>query len=193
MKGILHSISPGHTLASDTMSVVFDLLLMSREQTVDALRACVRIAVRKNLAGSPGFYVEGIPGSSSHFGINQCLSPRNARAALRHAFRVEIDEQLRAFRKSAFHEGMVCPVTGRTLTPKSLHAHHDGMSLMAIGTEFWWREFTDERDVAYENNGMGSTFVDRELAKRWKQFHAETATLILMSEEGHRIHHGNAR
>ena len=189
-KLILHSTPVGNAIDGIAESVVLDLFLLNREQSARVLRACVRIFVRENKAGSPGFYVEGVSTSSSHFGIGQCISPRDPRAALKHALQIEIDDQLREFRKRTFREGMVCPVTGAPMVRGSIHAHHAENTLQELGTLFWWGETGTEEDVAYVTTPLGTTFADRALARRWQLYHKEAATLVLMSAEGHRVHHG---
>jgi len=156
--------------------------------------------------GVERLFVERIPQPSPHFGFvgwsraggrvhvayNECIGKHSPLTRLKAALRIEVADQIAAFRSEAFAAGPVlCPVSGDVMPPAEID-HIEPDTFDALVAEFLLARGLDAASVVVVGRSDGAAvrrLEDRELASEWKDFHRERAKLRALSPAGHkRVH-----
>ena len=142
------------------------------------------VEVRRNLIFKHHeFWLTRVDGTETDFSFLKCIRPASPGQNFRLAARSEIQEQVNAAKKRAFdgQKLLTCPVTGEVFNWKGCHIDHEPPDTFAVLVARFF-----PAPVLVEVTGMvdGSTkhsLKDRELAARWREFHATHARLRAVS------------
>jgi hypothetical protein len=147
-----------------------------------------RIEVRPNEWGDRCFTIVRPSGEAVAFSFRECFKPstdvQNANAALR----VEITDQVRAFRDGS---ELVCAATGVALTlipgsPQSAEVDHVPPATFDALAEEWAASIGGWAAVKHHAVSQRRYLVLDEQREGWQEFHREHAVLRLLSAATHR-------
>jgi hypothetical protein len=131
-----------------------------------------------------------------------CGGPPATFTQVTNALRESIRDQMQAA-YTAFFKGRssgACPYTGIELSyTGEIHGdravvHHDGMQFSQI-RDLWFQSTGIKPDgVPLKDlfDGGGYEVSDGEIRDSWRAFHAEKATLVVVSEKWHHEHHASS-
>jgi len=187
--GILHRHRAGDELAGDELGLVLSSLLR-HPHAVEKLSRCLRVLVDGNTYRELSFWLEGRgAGVRTDFSYKKCFRPAATNVAeFSAACRHEVAPDIVAFKSAHFQAFLTCPITGAVLTWQTTDVDHaPPNTFAALVREFIATDGVDLAKVAYDRDGMGPVFADRELAARWLAFHRDHAALRLVSTYANRI------
>lgn len=132
-----------------------------------------------------GFWIRRRDGSETDFSYLECLSPSNARRKVHSALRRLVVDQVLDAKRAAFAAGEVrCPVTDDVLGEDCHIDHEPPWTFEAIADAFIADNGGSADAIALEPTADGSLedrLVDRELAERFRDYHAKVAVLRPLS------------
>jgi hypothetical protein len=134
------------------------------------------------------FWIRRVDGTTTDFSFVQCVRPPTPEQDARDALRAEVRDQVDAFRRSRFCSSspVRCEITGAVLSHDTCHVDHESPKFRELVDQFAASEGRALSDFATSPTADGvttETLVDRALAARWKNFHAERAKLRLVTVE----------
>lgn len=184
IRTVLYAYKHGQTLTPEHAAFVGDVLERhpEREQKIGAGVASFQV---QDNGGTMGFWLTRIDGSRTDFSFLSCLSAPSAAQKARAAFRREIRDQIVAFRAAAFDwQSLVpCAVSGELVSIGNAHVDHCP-TFESLLRDFESLHLLTLDDVAVEPTRDGETdtrLADRDLAKRWADYHREHARLRIVS------------
>lgn len=184
VREVLYRIPIGSTVENDDDDALLrDLLDMhpEAEQKIGPGVASFRIG-RAKRGKSPGFEVVRTDGTVLDFSYQACLDHPNLRAQVLNAMSAEVEEGKSVYFNARKDDGtLVSDLSGaRLATNRTYVGYFPGPSFVKIATDFatvvgGWAEIqlTDSSVPGI------ARFTDRELAKRWRDYHNEHAVLGL--------------
>ena len=187
IKGLLKCYSnvPGN-VAEVGASLLMDLLKMHPEAEQKIGVGVASFNVRKNPPyNTPGFWITRIDGSETDFSYLACFNAPTVEQDAKAAFRAEVDAQVFEFRRDTFGSGreVRCSVTGEVLEFAGSHVDHI-VPFREILSKFITVDGLDLSTTEVEPTSDGETLnrlVDRDMAKRWFDYHMEHATLRMVT------------
>jgi len=197
--------SPAEQEMLDDDRLFFIELVRLRDQTRIPEGTYVRRVVRCCRDGQIGRHVrfEYGDGTSDMIGWSKlCGGPPATFTQVTNALRESIRDQMQAA-YTAFFKGRssgACPYTGIELSyTGEIHGdravvHHDGMQFSQI-RDLWFQSTGIKPDgVPLKDlfDGGGYEVSDGEIRDSWRAFHAEKATLVVVSEKWHHEHHASS-
>lgn len=107
---------------------------------------------------------------------------------MQNAARTAIEEQVRNFRDTNLKAGVVCEITGVSLSRDCSHVDHcSPQTFDALLSAFCEQESLHSDAVEVDSKyGVIPVFADKTLASEWSEYHAEHAKLRLLSPAAHR-------
>lgn len=187
---------------SDEHSSFFVELVRLRDPGRIPNRTYVRRVVRCCRLGQRGRHVrfEFGDGTSDLIGWAKICGGKPATFnQVTNAMREAIRDQMQSAYMNFFQGRVsgVCPRTGMSISYTGEHhgdsavVHHDGMSFSQI-RDMWFAESgLAPAELVLKDlfDGGGYTLADGEARDSWRAFHAQNATLVVVSASWHRDHH----
>jgi len=186
---ILHAYPLGATV-TDALDHHFLLDVLERHGNAEGKIGCgvVSFQVEPDKFGHRCFWLTRLDGTRTYFSYLWCFkkSPDNAQRA-RFAFRSEVQDQIIAFKTSAFRGNVTAlsAISGKLLTWDQANVDHTP-PLHALRDAFLVRAQTRLEDVSVQPWREGEhryLFVSRAFAEAWRSFHSTYATLRIVSAE----------
>lgn len=147
-----------------------------------------RIEVRPDDWGKRCFVIIRPSGEAVAFSFRECFKPSTDAQNAKFALRVEITDQIKAFRDA---QELTCVVTGRRLTLQPGHPHsaevdHVPPATFGALAERWAATVGGWSAVKHHAVGQRRYLVLDEQRTSWQEFHREHAVLRLLSAAAHR-------
>lgn len=146
-----------------------------------------------------GFWILRGDGTRMDFSFYECLSPTPHERRVRSAMRFEVDPQIEELKHHVFDgRGKIhCPVTGSHFDVWRACVHHQPPETFAVLCDGFRRCMRMRWDDIEIESGatkalFGDRIVDRHIANMWQSFHRTYATLVVVSEQGHKILHARS-
>lgn len=135
---------------------------------------------------SRGFWLIRTDGSDVDVSYRECFQPSTPAAKVHTALRMEVTDQISAFRLGALVPGVTCPggisPCGRVLenTPDTHVDHHDPLFHELVSS--FAQAFGGIRNLHTRSveRGIGDYLVNRAIAGMWRDFHGQHARLRLL-------------
>lgn len=190
VQSILARYQVGQAIEGEDQEVVLDLL--SRHP--DAVKK-IGVGVRELFVDIPEqggkcFWLRRSDGSKTDFSYQKCLAPKPPHAKYMEACRNAVKDQINAKRDEVFatRDEIQCPLTGEMISRDKAHVDHTPPNEFRIlAFEFARVEKFDPLEVELDGCGDGESekrFHDRELERKWREFHRERAVLRVVSVWG---------
>jgi hypothetical protein len=174
----------------DDAHVPFLIDLFSRHQDADQKFGVGLKYIRVVLAmpyETRCFEIERVDGTRTDISYLECLSPSTVFDWLPAACRTAVVDQIQAFKDAEFSAGPVaCAVTGEIVTRETCHVDHaPPWTFEVIVESFLDNSVYDLAQIGFVDGDNVTTyqFVDREIAEHFARFHAEHASLRVVSKQ----------
>lgn len=186
---VLHAYPLGATV-TDSQNHRFLLDVLERHGNAEGKIGCgvASFQIEPDKFGHRCFWLTRTDGTRTYFSYLWCFktSPDNTQRA-RFAFRSEIQDQIIAFKTSAFagRETVASAISGQLLTWKEANVDHTP-PLHVLRDVFLDRARTRLEDISVQPWREGEhryLFVNRDFAQAWASFHSTYATLRIVSVE----------
>jgi hypothetical protein len=133
------------------------------------------------------FEIERVDGTRTDISYLECLKPSTVFDWFPAACRSAVVEQIKAFKASAFavSDRIACPVTHEAVTRETCHVDHaPPWTFETIVESFLGSSVLDLAQIEFKDGDGVTTyeFLDRELAEMFAAYHAERASLRVVSK-----------
>lgn len=174
-------------LEGDDAEFLYALLLNHPEAEAKIGPGISYFTVEPTMYGAVGFYAHRVDGSSTDWSYKKALTPPSqaqyARAAMRH----EVQDQIFAYRDTAFaHVDRVqCPISGEWVEKLSCHIDHTWPITFLHLADNWVSTIGGYDLVRHESTDRqaGRRLIDPEQREAWRVYHAERAQLRVVSPD----------
>lgn len=138
------------------------------------------------------FHVQRTDGTTVPLGYNKCFTGETPKRDVEEALRAAIKNQTDGYRNSALVNNPVCPYLKTPLALGNLHVDHASPhTFKALVDNFLelegvqWFDLVLEESTDYHHCSL---LRDKDLEKRWQQYHRDNAVLRLISVEANLSH-----
>lgn len=135
------------------------------------------------------FFIIQIDGTEDDFGYTKLIEGQTISQRVAAAMRHEVREQIEAFRTAEFSkpEPRTCPIEGTEIAhPGDCHVDHEDPGFRELVQRFVAQNGDWDAFELYSlpaGREIGQRLKNRELASRWQAFHAERASLRIVSTQ----------
>jgi hypothetical protein len=182
IRAVLYSYAPGETLSRNHAAFILDLLDLHPESDLKVGCGVKLFTVQRNHPyNSVGFWIQRVDGSVTDFSYISCLSPPTPRKEVLSAMREEIHGQIREYRQAS--QETHCAITGEPINPDNSHVDHT-IPFIELAEAFSVEDGTPLDDMSINETADGDVLTrlkDRDLAKRWQDYHREHARLRMVT------------
>lgn len=185
VRGVLWATTLGEPVDDPLIHALLD---SHPERAAKVEFGVVAIEVHPDDYGKRCFKIRRNTGDLVAFSFRECFKPSTPEQNAKAAMRVEIAAQVSAFRRDA---QMVCALTGAALTNAPGRAETAEVDHAPPGTfntlaQHWAYMWGGWDQVQHHQEGQRRRLTLDEQRNDWQRFHAECATLRLLSARAHR-------
>lgn len=138
------------------------------------------------------FHIRRHDGTVTDISYEQCIAPKTDTRTLYNALRIEVWEQVAAFRDRAFTGKftILCPYTREMLFRNTCHVDHRPPQTFKVIADRWIElEGGPDRVRLRSGDGdLGSRLANVQQVGRWQQYHRKKANLRVVSEQANLKH-----
>lgn len=186
-KQILYKYPIGVELSAEDRNFVLSLLGLRNPETQKEKTGSGIVSVSamhpSEFRNARTFCLHRSDGSWTDFSYGKALENVNNAGAVKRAARYEVREQIAEYR--AKHYNGRCSLTGQEIGVDLCHVDHIPPDTFdVLFSKFLKAENKNIKDIESIGVGdrqIGTLFVDRELAERWKKYHRSNAKLRIIS------------
>jgi hypothetical protein len=186
-EAILNFYPVGNPLSSDDRVFIMALLELRSDETRWEKVGCgirnIAPMYATAACNSRTFRLNRVDGSWTDFSYKKSLESESDARYVKRAARYEIREQTEAFKHANFNQE--CSLTHEKIGFDQCHVDHiPPQTFDVLFAEFLASESKNIKDIQAVGVGdrkIGTVFVDRSLAERWKRYHAKHSRLRVIS------------
>lgn len=188
IKGILYSYKTGDPLNLFDFDFMCEVLKRHPSYVIKKGAGIRAIEVRMNQTYKkhPNFWILRTDDSVTDFSFYECVSPSSAHRKFRDACRAAVKDDIIQFKHTNLNPDSLCPFTNEKLTLENTHVDHQPPKTFESIVLSFIAQFNINIEtvclVGSTDGVIGDSFEDSKgVAKQFREFHKENATLRLVS------------
>lgn len=161
---------------------MFDIL-KDHENAKDKIGVGVRrMWLEQTTYGNHGFWLERIDGTKTDFSFLKCFSKTGTHSDYLKACRKAVEYIMIDYRDAIFADQTIirCPILDIEITKHESHVDHHPYQFIKIARNFFDSE-KQPIEILHGDGIIGVEFADKELKRRWVDFHNKYAKLRVIS------------
>jgi len=184
-ENIVNKYEEYQNLSKEDLDFMMDVLFTHEHAKEKIGCGVARMWLEKTEYGNKCFWLERADKTKTDFSFLKCFSKSSPKADFLKACRKAVEYIVIDFRDAIFgiDETIICPILNIPITKHQSHVDHDQpYPFIVIARMFTAVENIDLFNIKYIN-GIGVEFADKDLQRRWVDYHNQYAKLRVISAE----------